>query len=617
MTAARLASKVYGVRLAGTSATPYARLMRLGSLVALVLVTVSAVVAYFTTTALVGDFAQVRHSREVTTDLIDLLSALKDAETGQRGYIITGKVEYLAPYTGARGTVTTKLDALRALTVDDPLQQQQLQQLQPLVDAKMAELDRAVALRRTQGFTAAAAEVSTDQGEDLMNQIRAIVLTMQTAASAREAMQTADTEAVARHTIVGRAFGGSLTVGLAVLAYVAIVRELRRRLTSEAALRTQYREADEARQETAAILNATNEGMVLLSPEGRVLSVNPRFSELFGLEADEIIGRRFHDLQGRVEQLFADPAAFLSLFDGQRIHGSPSYADTVTLRLPEQRDLHVFTAPVSTGEGDALGRLYVFRDVTKERAADRLKTEFVSLVSHELRTPLTSIKGYVDLLTTGEAGPMNADQLEFLGIVKNNADRLVSLINDLLDISRIEAGKVVLNWQPLSLGPLLQHVVTSLRPQMVARMQAVTLVAPADLPLLTGDVGCLTQVFTNLLSNASKYTPNGGDVRITASADYGLAQVNVTDSGIGMTPDELDQLFTKFFRSTHRLARDVGGTGLGLAICRSLVELHGGQIAVRSSPGHGSTFSVYLPIDGAGQLLVGHDQLPAVAVAPG
>jgi signal transduction histidine kinase len=93
--------------------------------------------------------------------------------------------------------------------------------------------------------------------------------------------------------------------------------------------------------------------------------------------------------------------------------------------------------------------------------------------------------------------------------------------------------------------------------------------------------------------------------------------VNVTDSGIGMTPDELDQLFTKFFRSTHRLARDVGGTGLGLAICRSLVELHGGQIAVRSSPGHGSTFSVYLPIDGAGQLLVGHDQLPAVAVAPG
>jgi methyl-accepting chemotaxis protein len=145
--------------------------MRLGAFVALVLVTIAALVAYFTTTALVNDFAQVRHSREVTTDLIDLLSVLKDAETGQRGYVITGKESYLAPYTTARATVTTKLDALRALTVDDPVQQQQLQRLRPLIDAKMAELDLAVALRRTQGFAAAAAEVSNDQGETLMDRI--------------------------------------------------------------------------------------------------------------------------------------------------------------------------------------------------------------------------------------------------------------------------------------------------------------------------------------------------------------------------------------------------------------------------------------------------------------
>jgi PAS domain S-box-containing protein len=591
--------------------------MRFGALVALVLVTISALVAYFTTTALVNDFAEVRHSRQVTTDLIDLLSVLKDAETGQRGYVITGNAAYLAPYTSARATVNTKLAALRALTADDPAQQQQLQRLQPLIDAKMAELDLAVTLRRTQGFAAASAEVSTDQGETLMDQIRAIFLTMQTRASAQEAAQTADTEAVARRAVVMRAVGGILTVGLAILAYVAIVRELRRRAQSEAALRDQHRQAEEARRETGAILNATHEAIMLLSPERRVLSANPRFGDLFGLDAASIIGRCFDEQGVHLEQRFADPSAFLSLVAGKGIPDAPPHSDTIGQRLPEERELHVFTAPVSLADGNALGRLFVFRDVTQERAADRLKTEFVSLVSHELRTPLTSIKGYVDLLATGEVGPLTGDQQEFLGVVKQNADRLVSLINDLLDISRIEAGRVMLHPQALSLGPLLQPIVASLRPQADARRQTMTLLAPPDLPVIAGDAGCLAQVFTNLLSNAIKYTPPGGDVQITARAEHGLVHIDVTDTGIGMTPDELDQLFTKFFRSTNRLVREVGGTGLGLAICRSLIELHGGQIVVRSRPGHGSTFSVYLPLAGPGQALVGNDRRPEPAVASG
>jgi two-component system, OmpR family, phosphate regulon sensor histidine kinase PhoR len=176
---------------------------------------------------------------------------------------------------------------------------------------------------------------------------------------------------------------------------------------------------------------------------------------------------------------------------------------------------------------------------------------------------------------------------------------------------------VMLHPQPLSLGTLLQPIVASLRPQADARRQTMTLLVPPDLPVIAGDAGCLTQVFTNLLSNAIKYTPSGGDVRITAGAEHGLAHIDVTDTGIGMTPDELDQLFTKFFRSTNRLVREVGGTGLGLAICRSLIELHGGQIAVRSRPGHGSTFSVYLPLAGPGQALVGNDRRPESALASG
>lgn len=210
---------------------------------------------------------------------------------------------------------------------------------------------------------------------------------------------------------------------------------------------------------------------------------------------------------------------------------------------------------------------------------------------------MTSIKGYIDLLAAGDAGPLTADQLEFVGIVKSSADRLASLINDLLDISRIDAGKVELLRRPFSLGLLLQHVATILRPQLDARQQSLRVVTLPDLPVLEGDANCLIQVFTNLLSNASKYISAGGAVRIEANAGHGLVQVDVTDTGIRMTTEELAQLFTRFFRSSNRLARKAGGTGLGLTISRSLVELHGGQMAVTSTPGRGSTFSVRLPMD--------------------
>jgi signal transduction histidine kinase len=380
------------------------------------------------------------------------------------------------------------------------------------------------------------------------------------------------------------------------LANVTIIWELRRRRQAESALTRQYGAAEAARRETAAILNATNEAIVLVNQDRVFLRVNRRFEALFGIPASSVLGLRFDDVQGLLANVFADAAAFSAAIANSAADGRPEFGGAVTQQWPEQRDLAFFSAAVPGPEGGSIGRLFVFRDVTAERTADRLKTEFVSLVSHELRTPLTSIKGYIDLLAAGEVGPLTADQLEFLGIAKSNADRLVALINDLLDISRIEAGKVDLRRQPLALGALLQQIVTSFRPQLAARQQALSLDLPRDLPVIEGDADRLTQVFSNLLSNATKYTPPGGATTIRVRASAEAVQVDVTDTGIGMTPEEVEQLFTKFFRSGHRLVREAGGTGLGLTITRSLVELHGGQILVRSTPGLGSTFSVRLPL---------------------
>jgi signal transduction histidine kinase len=224
-----------------------------------------------------------------------------------------------------------------------------------------------------------------------------------------------------------------------------------------------------------------------------------------------------------------------------------------------------------------------------------LKDEFVALVSHELRTPLTSIKGYADLLLAGEAGELSEEQQAFLAVITRNVDREVMLVNDLLDLSRLEANQVELTPIPLDLSMVLRDVITLLRPQLQAKRQCLTLALPARLPTVIGDLARLTQVFTNLVSNAHKYTKEHGEISVRAQMFQGCVCIEVCDNGIGLTAEEQARLFTKFFRAQQRIVQEAGGTGLGLAITRALVERHGGTISVASSPGKGSTFTVSLP----------------------
>jgi len=347
-------------------------------------------------------------------------------------------------------------------------------------------------------------------------------------------------------------------------------------------------------QETRAIFDATTEAMALFAPDGRLLSVNQRFEAVFELRETALRGRTIAEFQEAFMHIFAGPAVYQLLVE-QLTDPTGRRALDVRQHWPEQRELALESFPVYRLDAELVGRLFAFRDVTAERAADRMKDEFVSLVSHELRTPLTSIKGYVDLLLDGAVGPIPADQREFLEIIQRNADREVTLVNDLLDLARIEAGQVELALTRLNLGPILEHVVTSLQLQCTAKKQQVTLDRGAPLPAVMGDATRLTQVFTNLLSNAHKYTPSGGQIAVIATADDAHVHVDVRDSGIGLSPEEQTKLFTKFFRAKHHITQESGGTGLGLAITRTLVERHGGTITVTSAPDAGSTFRVTLP----------------------
>jgi signal transduction histidine kinase len=224
---------------------------------------------------------------------------------------------------------------------------------------------------------------------------------------------------------------------------------------------------------------------------------------------------------------------------------------------------------------------------------NRLKTEFVSMVSHELRTPLTSIQGYAELMLEDEQ--LAEEQRESLILVKKNAERLLGLINDLLDLSRIEAGRLDLHRASLDLARLIPEVAGSMRPLIEAKRQRLKLDLGEALPAVCADADRVTQILTNLISNAHKYTLVEGSITVAARRDDGFVRVDVSDTGIGLSPEDQAQLFTKFFRAHDLSLQAGGGTGLGLVITRLLVELHGGQITVSSAPGQGSTFSFTLP----------------------
>ncbi len=231
------------------------------------------------------------------------------------------------------------------------------------------------------------------------------------------------------------------------------------------------------------------------------------------------------------------------------------------------------------------------------RRANDAKSQFVSIVSHELKIPMTSIRGYADLLKQGLIGPVNEKQLEFLRTIMSNVDRMVALVSDLSDISRIETGRLRIEPAAVPAGATIRDALAQMKPQFDSRLQAVETGIPEDLPKLHTDPQRLMQILTNLLSNASKYSPEGGRIEILAEREGSLVRIMVRDHGIGMTAEEQSRLFTQFYRGESAAVRDQPGWGLGLHVTKRMVEVLGGGIGVESKPGEGSVFWFTQPIE--------------------
>jgi len=403
------------------------------------------------------------------------------------------------------------------------------------------------------------------------------------------------------------------------LFYAALIRddtsnkmaeEMAREVQEEGVeeLEREREESDNRRSEIRAIVDTSVDAIAFVFPDGTFDYIDTKFTEFFTLEESKIKGRNWLDMLPLVGRIFENPSEVIKLLANTASDEELELREIVTQQWPQPRELELISRPVMTQRGRHLGRIYVFRDVTHEREVDRMKTQFVSMVSHELRTPLTSIKGFTEMILDEDAGEINEEQREFLGIVEANADRLIALVNDLLDISRIESGRVELKLDLADVDEMMTIVVATMAHLIEEKSQTLEVVVDQNLPQIQLDRDRIIQVLTNLLSNAYKYTQAGGVIRLSAEREDGFLRFAVADNGFGISEQDQEKLFTRFFRVDSELTREIGGTGLGLNIVKTIIEMHGGEVAVDSELGVGSTFGFTIPMVSDG---VDGDTLPS------
>jgi signal transduction histidine kinase/CheY-like chemotaxis protein len=285
------------------------------------------------------------------------------------------------------------------------------------------------------------------------------------------------------------------------------------------------------------------------------------------------------------------------LAPGDRVDGAASPLPPLKVALDKEtvvehggRILAVTASPLGT---EADGVVWTVRDTTERARLEQAKTDFVATASHELRSPLTSIKGFVELLAHSPE-KMTERQREFIDIVLRSTDRLVDLVNDLLDVARIDADNVEISRRPIDVGEAAREVVELMGPRIAAKHQHLRVSIAPELPLAFADPGRIRQIVANLVTNAHMYSEEGGEIEVRVGADGERVEIVVADSGVGLTPDERERVFDRFYRARSATAMSPG-TGLGLSIVKSLVELHEGEIELESEPGRGTTFHVFLP----------------------
>jgi len=391
---------------------------------------------------------------------------------------------------------------------------------------------------------------------------------------------------------------------LALIAVIIFLLAVATGLLLRAAFRYYQRynrEVESGRSKTEALLGSIGDGVFAVDAEGRIIEFNRAAAALTGVSASAALGRPYEQVMTLSEGGVADGAPGTDAVRQTILQGRTfRFLRDLTLvrrdgsRLP----ITLSAAPVRDDQGGVNGCVVVFSDASQEREVDRMKNEFISIASHQLRTPMTGVKGVLSLLLDEVLGPLNPEQQAYLRRAYDSNERLIALVNDLLNISRLEQGSLQLRSEPVAVADVISGLAADLQARAARYQVTIRVEPPQPNPaecVVPGDPVRLREVFSNLMDNAVKYTPEHGTVTVRTRAEGPRVVVEIVDTGVGIPADKMPTLFQKFNRIQNPLSGREFGTGLGLYFARSVVELHRGTIEVESVPEKGTTFRVSLP----------------------
>ncbi|MEO6211505.1 MAG: ATP-binding protein [Gemmatimonadaceae bacterium] len=588
----------------------------------------------------------ITRSRDITESLQTVLARLTDAETSQRGYLLTGSRLYLDPGEGAAADVHHSLAAARRL-ISDSTEQARLDTLSIIIAEKLSELQSENrAYESLGGLSAAAAEVRSDRGQYLMRTGRELIANIVVEERSRLAKRE-EHERSLRNITTALVFAAILLAGVlsllvnTLLSRALSAREGADRLRTQAIselelanhelgqqatemeaqtveLARQRSTAEHASQQAQAehrrLMTVVEQSPLAISiveaPSGRRIAANAAAEKVFGIPITASLADTAQSLKG-----FKADGTPLAPGDwplARAVSGGQMIIDEVIeIEHPngERRRICFNSAPVRDANGKVDAGVAIFWDVTKQHKADqelrtarveaeaasRAKSEFLAVMSHELRTPLSAIIGYEELLFDGITGPVNEGQRTQLGRIKASATHLLSLIDEVLTLSRVEAGREVTHPERIAVFAAL-HEASALALPLAAEKGLILEVvrAPNDV-VVWADATKLRQILLNLLTNAIKFT-DSGRVALEGRSYGDHVEIIVRDSGIGIAPWDHDRIFDSFWQVEQKSTRKVGGTGLGLSVSRRLARLMHGELSVASKLGAGSTFTLRLPV---------------------
>ena len=349
-----------------------------------------------------------------------------------------------------------------------------------------------------------------------------------------------------------------------------------------------------------AMIESVGDGLVATDRDGKILLMNSAAEKMLFQNAKEVIGKNYietvpaADKEGRIIPGEKRPLlAVLKQGKSFTNHSANYYVRKNGSKFPAA----ITTSPIKY-QNSIIGAIITFRDITHEKEVDRMKTEFISLASHQLRTPLSAISWLVELLLSGDAGKLNKQQADLLNDVYQSNKRMIQLVGDLLNISRMETGRIIIDPKPTHLGQLLQEVLKELKPKINSKRQKLAISYHPDLSAIKIDPNLIRAVYLNLLSNAIKFTPENGEITVIISKKGNNIISQISDTGWGIPKSEQRKIFQKFYRGSNVIKKVFEGTGLGLYLVKSIIDASKGKIWFKSEKDKGTTFWFSLPISG-------------------